>query len=361
MSDDKDESQKTEDPTDKKLKDAHKKGEVAKSQEVNTWFVLAATAALVTFMSSGLARDLSVLLLDFIERPHAMPMDGSSLMTIVRTLVTGVVIAMALPLGLLFLSAVTGNMIQHKPVFTAERMKPKLDKLSPLKGFKRIFGMSALVNFFKGLGKMALVGLVAFAVTWPNRDQLANIISWNIASLLPFIQGLAIEMLGGVLAILAVIAIFDFMYQKHQFTKKQRMTKQNVKDEHKQSDGDPTVKAKLRQLRMERGRKRMMAAVPDASVVIVNPTHFAVALKYDSASMAAPVCVAKGVDQVAARIRAVAEDNEIPIVENPPLARALYASIDIDDDVPTEHYEAVAKVIGYVMRLGRKTAPSRVS
>ncbi len=361
MSDEKDESQKTEDPTDKKLKDAHKKGEVAKSQEINTWFVLAATAALITFMSAGLARDLSALFLDFIARPHALPVEGAGLMIVVRKLGEGVVIAMALPLGLLLLAAIAGNMIQHKPVFTAERMKPKLNKISPLKGFKRIFGLSALVNFFKGLGKMTLVGVVAFAITWPNRDQIANIISWNISSLLPFIQGLATEMLGAVLAILAVIAVFDFMYQKYQFTKKQRMTKQDVKDEHKQSDGDPAVKAKLRQLRMERGRKRMMAAVPDASVVIVNPTHFAVALKYDSGAMAAPVCLAKGVDQVALRIREVAEDHKIPIIENPPLARALYASVEIDDAVPTEHYEAVAKVIGYVMRLGGKTKPQGVS
>jgi len=356
MADDKDESQKTEDPTDKKLKDAHKKGEVAKSQEINTWFVLAATAALVTFMSTGLARDLSLLFQDFIERPHAMPMDGAGLLNVVRELGLGVILALSMPLGLIFLAAIAGNMIQHKPIFTAERMKPKLNKISPLKGFKRIFGMSALVNFFKGLGKMTLVGVVAFAVTWPNRDLLANIISWNIASLLPFIQGLAVEMLGAVLAILAVIAVFDFMYQKYEFTKKQRMTKQDVKDEHKQSDGDPAVKAKLRQLRMERGRKRMMTAVPDASVVIVNPTHYAIALKYDGGIMAAPVCLAKGIDQVALRIRDVAEEHDIPIVENPPLARALYASIDIDDQVPAEHFEAVAKVIGFVMGLGRKTA-----
>jgi len=288
-------------------------------------------------------------------------MDGASLLRIIDKLGVGVVAAMAMPLGLLFLAAIAGNMIQHKPVFTAERMKPKLDKISPLKGFKRIFGLSALVNFLKGLGKMLLVGVVAFSITWPHRDQVANIISWNIASLLPFIRELAIQMLGGVLAILAAIAVFDFMYQRHEFTKKQRMTKQDVKDEHKQSDGDPAVKSKLRQLRMERGRKRMMAAVPDASVVIVNPTHFAVALKYDGAIMAAPVCVAKGVDQVALRIRTVALENDVPIVENPPLARALHATIEIDDEVPAAQYEAVAKVIGYVLRLGRKKAPRAVS
>jgi flagellar biosynthetic protein FlhB len=151
--------------------------------------------------------------------------------------------------------------------------------------------------------------------------------------------------------VLAVIAVLDYLYQRYQFFKRNRMSRQEIKEEHRQSEGDPAIKAKVRQIRQERSRKRMMAAVPDATVVIMNPTHFAVALKYESGEMAAPVCVAKGVDALALRIRAVAEENQVPVVENPPLARALYASVEVDEPVPSEHYKAVAQVIGYVMRL----------
>jgi flagellar biosynthetic protein FlhB len=153
------------------------------------------------------------------------------------------------------------------------------------------------------------------------------------------------------LAVLAVVAVLDYALQRYRFMQRNRMSKQEVKDELKQTDGDPAVKARIRKVRIERARRRMMAQVPEATVVITNPTHYAVALKYESGKMAAPICVAKGMDALALRIRAVAEEAEVPIVENPPLARALYASVELDEAVPPEHYKAVAQVIGYVMRL----------
>jgi flagellar biosynthetic protein FlhB len=164
-------------------------------------------------------------------------------------------------------------------------------------------------------------------------------------------------MLVGVCAIITVIAGIDFMYQKFEFQKSMRMSKQEIKDEMKQSEGDPMIKARLRQLRTERARKRMMAAVPDADVVITNPTHYAVALKYDIDEMPAPRLVAKGVDSIAQRMRKVAEENDVAIVENPPLARALHAGVQIDQDIPETHYKAVAEVIGYVWRLKGKSRP----
>ncbi|MHA1114018.1 MAG: EscU/YscU/HrcU family type III secretion system export apparatus switch protein, partial [Alphaproteobacteria bacterium] len=160
------------------------------------------------------------------------------------------------------------------------------------------------------------------------------------------------------LAVVSVIAALDYLYQRYEFTKSMRMSRQDLKDELKQTEGDPHVKARLRQIRMERARRRMMAAVPDADVVITNPTHFAVALVYDTETMAAPRLTAKGADRIALRIREVAEDNEVPIVENPPLARALYAGVDLDAEVPPEHYKAVAEVIGYIMRLRGELPPA---
>jgi flagellar biosynthetic protein FlhB len=261
----------------------------------------------------------------------------------------------------LVVAAVLGNVVQHAPVFSAERMKPKFSKISPLKGFKRIFGTMAFVNFGKGLAKLSVVGLVTFFIIWPQRDLLLGVMAQDISGFFPFVLQFCIEMMGAIVAVLAFIAVLDFIYQRYDYTKRQRMTKQEVKDEHKQTEGDPAIRAKLRQIRMERGRQRMMAQVPNASVVITNPTHFAVALSYESDAMSAPICVAKGADVIAHRIREVAKENDVPIVENPPLARALYQSVDIDDEVPAIHYKAVAQVIGYVMRLKGKSAQKQAT
>jgi flagellar biosynthesis protein FlhB len=172
------------------------------------------------------------------------------------------------------------------------------------------------------------------------------------------VQAMALKMFAGVIAVMTVVAALDYLFERMQWMKKQRMSVQEVKDEYKQMEGDPTVKAKLRQIRVERGRKRMMAAVPTATVIITNPTHYAVALKYEQ-GMGAPVVVAKGVDSVAFRIREIGEENNVPIVENPPLARALHATVEIEQEVKPEHYKAVAEVIGYVMRLKAKMTGGR--
>ncbi len=359
MANDQDQSQKTEQPTEKKLQDAHKKGQVAKSQEVSTWFVLAAGTMFIAFWGPTMMTDLMGLLSQFIAKPHDLTTEPGGLPRLMNDLGRDVVVMIAMPFGVFCIAAVIGNLVQHRPVFTIERMKPKLDKISPLKGFKRLFGTAALVNFAKGLAKLTLIGAVAFLVVWPEHEQLADIVMRDIGSFFPLLQTLSLQMLGGVMAVLSVIAGLDFAYQKYDFMKNQRMTKQEVKDEHKQTEGDPHVKGKLRQIRMERGRQRMMANVPDATVVITNPTHFAVALKYETGETGAPVCVAKGADNIAFRIREIAKEHDVPIVENPPLARALFATVEIEDEIPHDHYQAVAEVISYVMRLKNKFTQSR--
>jgi len=221
-----------------------------------------------------------------------------------------------------------------------------------MSGVKRLFGREALVQFLKGLLKIAIVGAVASTVLWNERDRLEGLTRMEAGALMPAVLALCMKLLGWVLAIYAFLAIGDAVYQRIAWMKRQRMSKQEIKDEHKEQEGNPEIKARLRQMRAARVKKRMMKAVPDATVVVTNPTHYAVALRYEK-GMAAPVCVAKGLDSLALRIRAVATEHGVAVVENPPLARALHATVDIDDEIPVEHYKAVAEVIGYVLRLRR--------
>jgi len=203
----------------------------------------------------------------------------------------------------------------------------------------------------KGLIKIAIVGMAIWTQLWPERGMLESILTQSPGAVVGDMSHLLFKVLIASLSALLVIAGLDYFMQRLRFMRRNRMSKQEIKEEYRQNEGDPAIKAKVRQIRQERSRKRMMAAVPEATVVIMNPTHFAVALKYESGKMAAPVCVAKGVDALALRIRAVAEEHDVPVIENPPLARALHASIEIDEAVPPEHYKAVAQIIGYVMRL----------
>lgn len=353
MAEQPDDSEKTEEPSQKKLADAHKKGDVAKSQEVSLWFGMVGVTVVVAFFLGPMAARLAVPLAAFLERPHEFVLEGGGILVLAQQLGLAVVSAVALPALALVVLAVTGNLVQHMPVFSAEGLKPKFSKISPLSGLKRIFGPQGMMNFLKGLAKLVIVTVVVFLVVWPERDKLEALVRVDLAVIPLLLQTMALKVLGGVLAILTIIAGVDFMFQRQQWTKKQRMTQQEVKDEHKQMEGDPAVKAKLRQIRMERGQKRMMAQVPTATVVVTNPTHYSVALKYED-GMAAPVCVAKGIDRVALKIREIAREHDIPIVENVPLARALHATVEVDDEIPPEHYKAVAQVIGYVMRLKGK-------
>jgi flagellar biosynthetic protein FlhB len=197
-----------------------------------------------------------------------------------------------------------------------------------------------------------VLGAVMFSLLWPQRDRLEGLVQTDILGTLSLTRSLSLDMLGAVVAILAFVAAADYLFQYRQWYERQKMSLREMKEEFKQSEGDPMIKGKIRQLRQSRMRKRMIAAVPKASVVITNPTHYAVALQYER-GMEAPVCIAKGVDTLALKIREVASEHAIPVVENPPLARALHAAAEIDQEIPPEHYKAVAEVIGYVMTLRR--------
>ncbi len=253
----------------------------------------------------------------------------------------------------MLIGAIAGNLVQAPLVLTGEKLKIKFSKLSPAKGAKRLFGGEALVNFAKGLLKVTCAGAAAVWAVWPETPAVLGLIDADPRATGAAALALVTRMLGAVLAVVAIFAAIDWFWQRYTFMKRMRMSKQDIRDEMKQSEGDPLVKMKIRQVRMERGRKRMMAAVPEATVIVTNPTHYAVALKYESGVTAAPKCVAKGVDALALRIRELAGEHEIPIVENPPLARALYAAVEVDAEIPVEHYKAVAQIIGFVMKKRR--------
>ena len=353
MADEPDQSEKTEDPSDKKLRDAREKGNVAKSQEVNSWFMLTAATLVLLVFANGMASQLSLSLQAFLIKPHDFSVSGQAGLGILQTVLFAVMAAVALPFLVFMAAALTANLAQHGFLIQTETIQPKLSKISPIEGFKRLFSTTSLVNFAKGLAKLVIVTALICLIMWPSRDSLEVMVALDPVVLMPHVQVLSLKILGAVVVLYSVVAVLDYSYQRQQWWNKLKMTAQEVKDEFKQQEGDPLVKAKIRQIRMERGRKRMMAAVPEASVVITNPTHYAVALKYEM-GMAAPVCLAKGVDALALKIREKAEDHEIPLVENPPLARALHATVEVDDEIPPEHYKAVAEVIGFVMRQNEK-------
>lgn len=345
-----DEDQKTEEPSQKKLDDAIKRGDVVKSQEVSSFFVLAGCMAIVALMAPGMSRDLAKPLIGFIEHAHDIPVDQRGLMGVYLEAGKIMGLVLLMPALVFLVAGVLGNMIQHQLVWTGEPLIPKLSKVSPLAGFKRLFSAESLATFFKGLVKIAVVGIGMWMAIRPELARLETIVASDTVGLLEVTQWLSIKLMLAVLIVMAFVAALDYLWQRHRWMKRQRMTKQELKEEYKQQEGNPEIKAKIRQIRQGRARKRMMAAVPTATVVVTNPTHYAVALKYDS-SMQAPVCVAKGLDDIALKIREVAKGADVPVIENPPLARALYASVDLDKQIPEEHYRAVAELIGFVMRL----------
>jgi len=350
---DDDKSQKTEEPTQKKLDDAKKKGDVVDSREVTNWFVLlAGTLAIGLFLPSS----ASMILRDlrrFLERPHDIAFGQESIGLLLSEVSIGIGTAIALPMLLFVAAAIAAPLVQHGLIFTTEKMKPELSKISPLGGLKKMFSLRSVTELIKGLLKILMVATVAGIVILPATKHLPLIPTMELVSVLDLLFWMGVKIFGGVVIVLTALALFDYMYQTFEHRKKLRMSRQEVRDEQKQSEGDPHVKARLRSIRMERSRQRMMAAVPTADVIITNPTHFAVALSYDQDMMAAPKVVAKGVDAVAFRIRETAEEHDIPIFENPPLARGIFATAEIDDFIRPEHFKAVAEIIAFVMGISK--------
>lgn len=355
MADDSDQESKTEEPTQRRLDDAHKKGDVAKSPEISTFLALGALVLATAFAADNSARGLALDLRSFLGNAHLVPDGPAGMMAAGRRALLAGLTALAIPVAIVSVAALAASFVQHRPVFSLTPLKPQGARVSPLAGLKRVLGPQAFQQFGKGLIKILLVGAVAVFVLWGERDRLEGLVGMEPAAMLAWVSGVALKLLGFMVGAHAVLAAGDYALARFSWTRRHRMTKHEIKEEMKEQDGNPEVKAKLRSLRHAQLRRRMMAEVAKATVIVTNPTHYAVALRYEAGSPA-PICVAKGVDELALRIRTVAGEHGVPIVENPPLARALHASVAIDGEIPVEHYRAVAEVIGYVLRLKRRAS-----
>jgi flagellar biosynthesis protein FlhB len=349
-----DESQKTEAPSQHKLDEARKKGDVPKSQDIATLFILAAGISVLLTFGVASAKDLGVYITAFIERPEQIALDGYALQHLSLDIMFKVGIMLSAAVAAMFFAGMAGHLVQSGILFTAEKMKPKLDKISPIAGFKRLFGMEALLTFAKTLIKLVAVAFVAYAILLPHAKEMSALVDMEPSALMPILIEIMLQLCFALLAVIAIASVADYLIQRFSWIKRNRMSKQELKDEFKKLEGDPLIKMKLRQIRLDRGRRRMMTKVPTATVIITNPTHYSVALKYVAGETPAPICVAKGLDAVALKIREIAKEAQVPIIEDVPLARALYASVDLDETIPAEHYQAVAKIIGVILGVAAK-------
>lgn len=349
-----DQDQKTQEPTDKKLADARARGEIASAPEMRHAVMLVATVVVAGWMGTAALHSLSALFMRLWGGADGFRLDPDGAQDFTAGVLGEVSLSLAPLMLMLTGCALLTMFVQGRPTLSWSRVKPQWSKLNPAAGFGRLFGFRALVEFGKTLLKFTAVIVVALMVVWPKAAGIDQLIGSGPEAIGKAAGELVLMMVKAVAVLVGAIALFDFVYQRRSFFKRMRMTLQEVKDEMKQNDGDPQIKARIRAIGMQRSRKRMMAAVPTASVIVTNPTHYAVALKYDHGAMAAPVVVAKGADAIAMKIREVAGAAGVPIVESPPLARALYAAAELDRPIPAEHYAAVAEIIGYVMRLAKR-------
>lgn len=345
-----DEASKTEDPSSKKLEDSRKRGQVAQSRDLSTWIMLLAATLLIGVATPSMFSNITHDIKGFFEHAHEIPTGEAGISQALKeTFMISLKGSFIFFLILIF-AAFIGPAMQVGFMISPEVLKPDFSKVSIMKGFGRLFSMKSIVEFIKGLLKISAIGFIGYIMVLPYMSSIEHSINIPTLDILIETQSLAVRMMIGILIAFLVISIADFLYQRYEFMKQMRMTKQEVKDEYKQTEGDPFIKGKLKQLRMEKARQRMMQNVPKADVIITNPTHFSIALKYDTEISDAPIVIAKGVDEVAFRIREIAKEHDIILFENPPLARTLFDTVDIDDPIPVELYKAVAEIISFVYK-----------
>ncbi|OLO40908.1 flagellar biosynthesis protein FlhB [Alkalihalophilus pseudofirmus] len=346
--------EKTEKATPKKRQDTRKKGQVPKSTDVNTAIILLLVFLFLWFIGHIVGDYLLAMLKHTFQNYMLLDLTELTLQMVLNE-VTYTSAIVVLPIMLVALIAgVFSSYLQVGPLFSTEAIQPKLSKLDPIKGFKRIFSVRAIVELLKSLLKISFVGTVVFMVLWLSLDSVMILSQKAVAD--GFYQIAQLTVIMGIIVaiLLLILSIPDYLYQKYDHEKQIKMSKQDIKDEHKNMEGDPKVKSKRKQKQMEMAMSRMMQEVPKADVVITNPTHYAVVLKYDGVKMDAPVVTAKGVDYVAFKIRSIAKNHDVTIVENKPLARALYAQANIGNPVPEDLFKAVAEVLAYVYRLKKQ-------
>lgn len=345
--------EKTLDPTEKKLDDARQKGEVPMAPEMRHAAMFVAILVVMGGLGTYTLQRLGTMFIRLWGDADGFRMNPDGAQDFATGILAAIGSALAPMFAAMFGFALLGGVLQGRPMIAWSRIKPKFSKLNPISGATRVFGKQSMVEFLKTLAKLCVVVAITYSVAWPHAAGIDRLVGVDLYTTGAAAKGIVAAMLQPIAMLVGAIAVFDFIWQRQSFLKRMRMSLQDIKDEHKESEGSPEIKGKIRQMQMQRARSRMMANVPKASVIITNPTHYAIALQYDHGAMAAPVVVAKGVDAVALKIREIAAEHNIPLVENRPLARALYASAELDRPIPVEHYAAVAEIISFVMRIAR--------
>lgn len=345
---------KTEKATPKKKSDARKKGQVAKSKDVNLALTLLACTLVLAILGNYAFESLGQTVSNFLSRNLNMFLNYSSLKKI-NTIVLWRSFKVILPLVLpIMLFGILANFLQTGFIFTGEPLKPDIKKLNPINGLKRMFSMRSFMQLLKDSAIIFLVGYAGYNYVKDNFDNIMNMSNVTMDSMPGVIKELSVGAFYKITKILLVIALIDYIFQRYQYNKDLKMTKQEVKEEFKQMEGDPQVKGRIRQIQREMASKRMMQQIPDATVVVTNPTHIAVALKYIEGEDDAPVLVAKGADYIAIKIKEIAKDEEIPIIEDKPLARLIYEEVELDSEIPVEMYNAVAEILALVFKLRKR-------
>jgi flagellar biosynthetic protein FlhB len=354
MSDKPDQDSKTEAATDKKKRDAVDKGNTPNSRELSNFASLSAITCIMLFAATGSVAGLVAILRDSLDRIDSQRLlNGHDGLALVTWYGQSLVMQIAGPLALLSAAGVAASLFQNQPALVLERIKPQLSRISPASGWKRLFSRQAVVELAKGIAAIGAVLAVSTMILKTNMGLIVNSMHVHANALPELLLSVCVSLLAGVVLCSMAIAVADLLWSRHKWLFDLRMTKQEVKDELKQAEGDPLVKVRLRSLQRDRRRRRMMQAVPGATLIITNPTHYAVALKYTPGVTAAPVVVAKGTELVALKIREIAAEHKVPVLENKPLARGLYDAVEVSQMIPSEFYHAVAELIQQVYNTGR--------
>ncbi len=345
---------KTEKATPKKRQDARKKGQVAKSAEISGAVVLLSALLSLSMFGGFMKERFLSLFLDIFQNRMMMEVTAENVSKMFNEYGLQILILLAPLLGITFLLALVVNFAQVGFMATGEGITPKFSKINPIKGFKNIFSMRSFVEFLKSIFKLVLIAYLVYSTLWGEKESFASLSHIDAEGVFKFVAKLTMNLGIKIGAVLFIMAVLDYIYQKYEHEKSLKMSKQDIKDEYKKMEGDPIIKGKIRERQRRMAMQRMMQEIPKADVIITNPTHFAVALKYDGSQMEAPQIIAKGQDYVALRIRELAKEHGVMTMENKPLARALFQRTEIGDVVPADLFQAVAEVLAYVYKLKGK-------
>ena len=361
MNENPEQSQKTEEPSQKKLEKAYEEGNVFTSKEVTSFLSILTLALCTIFLGDIFCTNLLRTVIPYITSPYQIltilnrnsghMLDITQLFQQVLVSIWPFILGPAL---IMMLVSICSLLLQHGIIYSPNVIQPKLERISPIAGFKRIFSLNSVIELLKGLVKIILVGILMYIAIKGELQSFSQSYQLSILGGMKLLMKGVFKLFIGVCCFMFVLAIVDYLYQRHAYMNKMKMTKQEVKDEHKQQEGHAEIKSKLRSMRAQMSKRRIRAALPNADVLITNPTHYAIALEYKPEKMDVPVVIAKGQDNIALMMREVAAEYKIPIIENAPLARALYADVKEKEKIQYKHYKAVADVISFIMKVQKK-------